>query len=110
VELVHPIGLQQPHLLRRHHGRDHAPGLDVVLQPLEQPGPSSPGTPAPHMAENFLIWVEIRDRHDARHDRHGDAGRRARSRKRRKMSLSKKYCVIARVAPASILRFRLSRS
>ena len=34
----------------------------------------------------------------------------ARSRKRRNTVPSKKYCVIARVAPASSLRFRLSRS
>jgi hypothetical protein len=35
---------------------------------------------------------------------------RARSTNRRYVQLSKKNCVIARVAPASILRFRLSRS
>ncbi|GAV32722.1 hypothetical protein ROTAS13_00359 [Roseomonas sp. TAS13] len=68
------------------------------------------GTEAPIRAEKFRIWLKFETGMMP-----GTIGTEmpaasARSMKRRKVSVSKKYWVIARVAPASILRFRLSRS
>ena len=69
------------------------------------------GIEAPQAAANLLHLGEIGDRQDAGHDRHARCRRRARGRESAGTdSASKKNCVIARLAPASILRFRLSRS
>ena len=73
VELVHPIGLQQAHLLGGDHGRDHAPGLGVLVQAFVQLAHPGRHAGAAHGREARRLGV-VGHRHDAGHDRHGDAG------------------------------------
>ena len=50
MELVHAVGLQQPHLLGGDHRRHHAPRFRVVVQPSNI-WPSQSGTLTPDIAD-----------------------------------------------------------
>ena len=72
----HPGGYENAAaLVAGHGGGDHAAGFDVVVEALEQAG--EPGRYlGAAQACHLQYALEVRHRHDARHHRHVDAGRR----------------------------------
>ncbi len=68
MELVDAFIAQASAKIARHGGGDHAPRLDVLLEAVEQAG-----EPCRHLgaaqAGHLGYSLEVRDRHDARHDR-----------------------------------------
>src|SRR5690242_12217227 len=75
MELVDALGIQAAAEIPRDRCGDHAASLDVVVEAVEHVG-----QPTRHLgaaqAGHLLDALEVRDRHDARHDRHVDAGLR----------------------------------
>ena len=74
VELVHPVRLQQPHLLGCDDRGDHAPGLGVVVGAFEHRAQPFRHRCAAHGAELRRLGI-VRHRHNAGHDRRGDPRR-----------------------------------
>ena len=106
MELVDALGLQAAALLGGERGGDQAARVGIVVEPGEMAAIQA-GIEAPHAAPNFCTWAKL-----VTGRMPGTIGtvipaRAARSRKRRKSSTSKKNWVIARVAPASILRLQI---
>src|SRR6185312_15016640 len=75
MELVDALGMQAAAEVARDRGGDHAARLDVVVEAGEHVG-----QPRWHLRAaqpgHLLDTLEVRDRHDTRHDRHVDAGLR----------------------------------
>ena len=104
MEFVDAVGVQPAALLGGERGGDEPARVGIVVEPVEMRRPSRPGSRRRRPRCHSLQLGEIGDRQDAGHDRHRRCRRpRARSRKRRNTSTSKKNWVIARVAPASSL-------
>ena len=72
VEFVHPIRLQQPHLLCRDHHADHTPRFGVVRGAFKQPRHPRRDVRAAHVGKLYSL-LKIGNGHDSRHDRRFDS-------------------------------------
>ena len=110
MEVADAAGIELAAQLGGDGGGDQLARGGQIVEPFEQVDRAMRESPRRTVSAKRRVVRDVRDRQDARHDLDVDARRRASSRKRKKQSAEKKNWVIARSAPASTLRFRLSRS
>jgi hypothetical protein len=108
VEFLHPSGAQQPALLGGDSGREQSAQLGIGVRPVEEAGQPVRHLGATDAREAFQLGV-VGDGQNAGDDRHRNPGAARTVHKPQIRVHLEKNWVMAREAPASILRLRLSR-